>query len=106
MTEAPTRKDSIFEGFQVGPVLTGFLIATGIEALISALSRPFAWVIVDAINDVIRVGRLQVVGPGPIDVWPSSIAITGVPAIVVLLCGLGLGACLCCGEIGASSNPR
>jgi hypothetical protein len=106
MTKAVARRGLIFEGFQVGPVLAGFLIAAGIEALISALSRPFAWMIVVAINDVIRVGRLQVVGPGPVFVSPSSVGIIGVLAIVVLLCGLGLGAWSAHGKTDASSNSQ
>ncbi|MGB8013961.1 MAG: hypothetical protein WCF68_20270 [Terriglobales bacterium] len=106
MTETGARKSSILEGFQVGPVLAAFLIAAGIEALIKVLSRPFAWVIVDAINYFIRVGRLQVVGPEPIDVWSSLIAIIGIPAIVVLLCGLGLGAWLCQGKTTVSTNSQ
>ena len=106
MTEAGARKGSILEGFQVSPVLAGLLIAAGIEALIAALSRPCAWAFGEAINRVIRVGRFDVVGPGSIYVSPSSTAIIGVPAIVVLLCGLGLGAWLCRGETDASSNSQ
>jgi hypothetical protein len=55
MTETGMRRASIIERFQIGPVLTGLLIAAGIEMLIAALSWPFALVIVDAINYVIRV---------------------------------------------------
>jgi|SRR5271157_2181992 len=104
MTEAGRRKSSIFEGFQVGPVLAGLLIAAGVEMLIAALSWPCAWAFVEAINRVIRVGRFDVVGPGPVYVSPFLVAISGVPAIIVLLCGLRLGAWLCHGRTAASSN--
>jgi hypothetical protein len=106
MTGAETRQGSIFEGFQVGPVLAGLLVAAGIEMLIAAFSWPCAWAFVEAVNYIIRVGRLQVVGPGPIYVSPFLVAISGVPAIVVLLCGLCLGAWLCHGETAASSNSQ
>jgi|SRR5208337_1268350 len=106
MTEAGTREDSIFEGFQIGPVLAGLILAAGIEMLIAALSWPCAWAFVEAINRVIRVGRFDFVGPGPIYVSPFLVAISGVPAIIVLLCGLVLGAWLYRGETDTSSNPQ
>ena len=106
MTERDMRKDPIFEGFQIGPVVAGLLIAVGVEMLIAAFSWPCAWAFVAAVNYIIRVGRLQVVGPGPIYVSPFLVAISGVPAIVVLLCGLRLGGWLCHGETATSSNSQ
>src|ERR1700747_2642530 len=94
MTGPGARQNSIFEGFQIGPVLASVLIAAGIEALIAMLSRPFASAFVDLINYIIRVGRLQTIGLAPIDVSWSLVAIIGVPAIVALLCGLRLAAWL------------
>lgn len=106
MSNAGMRKGSIFEGFHVGPVLAGILIAAGIEMLIAALSWPLAWVIVDAANYVIRVGRFEVVGPGPVHVSSFLEAVAAVPAIVMLLCGLRLGAWLCQGKTATDSNSR
>jgi hypothetical protein len=100
------RKISIFEGFQIGPVVAGLLIAVGVELLIAAFSWPCAWAFVEAANYIIRVGRLQFVGPGPIYVSPFLVAISGVPAVAVLLCGLRLGAWLCHVETAASSNSQ
>jgi hypothetical protein len=104
MTETGMRRASIIERFQIGPVLTGLLIAAGIEMLIAALSWPFALVIVDAINYVIRVGRFEVVGPGSIYISWFLVATSAIPGIVVLLCGLRLGAWLCSGKTATSSN--
>jgi hypothetical protein len=106
MNEAGTPKGSIFEGFRVGPVLAGILIAGGIETLIAAFSWPFAGVMVEAANYVIRVGRLDVVGPGAVHVSSFLEAVAAVPAIVILLCGLRLGAWLRQGKIATDSNSR
>ena len=106
MTETGVHRGPTFEGFQIGPVAAGLLIAAGVEMLIAALSRPCAWAFVDVVNYIIRVGRLQVVGPGPIDVSTVLVAFSGVPGIVVVLCGVGLGAWLCPRETGASSNSQ
>jgi hypothetical protein len=94
MTNAGMRKGSIFEGFQVGPVLAGILTATGIEMLIRALSWPFASVIAGAINYMIRVGRFEIVGPGPVYVSSLLLAANALTAIVILLCAFRLGAWL------------
>jgi hypothetical protein len=106
VTETRVHKGPTFEVLQIGPVAAGLLIAAGVEMLIAALSRPCAWAFVDAVNYIIRVGRLQVVGPGPIYVSTVLVAFSGVPAIVVLLCGLGFGAWLCPSETTASSNSQ
>jgi hypothetical protein len=94
MIAAKARQGSIFEGFQIGSVLASVLIAAGIEAVIAVLSRPFASAFVDSINYIIRVGRFQTIGLAAIDVSWSLMAIIGIPAIVVLLCGLRLAAWL------------
>jgi len=88
------HKYSVFEGFRIGPVLAALMVGFGVEDLIKALSWPMASLLTDAVNYLIRTGRFQVLGPGPMHTSPFLVAAEGLPAIVILVCGLRFGAWL------------
>ena len=95
-----------FSGFQIGSLAAGILVAVGIETLIAGISWPLSVWISDAIQYVARVARLNLVGPGPVNYSPILLVYTIVTGIIVLLCGIRLGAWLSDGRVTKSSKSQ
>src|SRR5258708_25166977 len=92
MTGATRRKNFAFDGFQAGAVFAGLLIAVGVEGLVTTLSWPLGGEITEIINYLIRTGRFQMSTLSPPSLPWLLQGVGGASGLLVLLCGLRLGA--------------
>jgi hypothetical protein len=94
MSVSARRQRTSFYGFQVGSVFAGLLIAIGTERLLTTATWPLATLVTGFVNYLIRTGRFQMSTLTPqIRPWFLMGAET-VAGVIMLLCGLRLGAWL------------
>jgi hypothetical protein len=80
------------DGFYVGPVAAGVLLAYGIQLIVATLQTSIMALLVNALNFAIRIGGF---GVAPFEYWGFSwlvISYTGVSGVVGLLIGLRFAA--------------
>ncbi len=94
MTKPQGNPNTILKGFHIGPVVAAILVAEGMMMLMAALSWLFESLIVDAFNSIVRLGRFEIVGLKEIPISWLLISMSAVPAIVLVFCGIRLGAWL------------
>jgi hypothetical protein len=81
-----------FGGLYIGGIASALLLSFAIESLVATIREPIAAAVIEALNWLVRVGRLNISPIQPVNFSWILIAYTGITGIALLLLGLKLAA--------------